>query len=69
MHWMLIGCANFGFSKLFRIQGGITYPWYAAILLSLFIVALLYPVILMFKAKFTFMLGKTDPSRLKRTAQ
>lgn len=65
LHWMLIGCANFGFSKLFHIQSGITYPYSAAILLSLLIVALLYPVILLFKQKFPFMLGKTDPSRLK----
>jgi len=58
-HWMLIGVTNFTFSKLLHLENGIQYPWYIAIMLALSFVAILYPVIIIFKKHFPFMLGKT----------
>jgi fucose 4-O-acetylase-like acetyltransferase len=56
-HWILIGVTNFTLSKLMQIQS-ITYPLWEAILLTLLYIAILYPVILLFKNKYPFMLGK-----------
>lgn len=58
LHWMFIGTTNFVLSKLFQIYDNITYPSFVVILLSIFFVALEYPIIILFKNKFPFMLGK-----------
>jgi len=58
LHWMFIGTTNYVFAKLFHIDGGITYPPYIVIILTLIFVALEYPVILLFKNRFPFLLGK-----------
>ena len=58
LHWMFIGTTSFVISKLYQINGDITYPPFGVILLSLIFVALEYPIILLFKSRFPFMLGK-----------
>lgn len=58
LHWILIGITNYSLSKLLHIDGGITYPWYVAICLSFLYIAIIYPIILLFKNKYPFMLGK-----------
>lgn len=58
LHWMFIGTTNFVLSKLLHINGNITYSPFFVILLSLVFIALEYPIILLFKNKFPFMLGK-----------
>ena len=63
LHWMFIGTTNFILSKLLQINGNITYPSFVVILLSLVFVALEYPIILLFKNKFPFMLGKRNNTR------
>ena len=58
LHWMFIGTTNYVLSKLLQINGSITYPPFVVILLALIFVALEYPIILLFKNRFPFMLGK-----------
>jgi len=58
LHWMLIGTTNFTFQKILHIDGGITYPLYITILLTLAFEAIIYPIILLFKNKYPFLLGK-----------
>jgi len=58
LHWMLIGTTNFVLQKLLHINGGITYPLYITIMLTILYEALLYPVILLFRDKYPFLLGK-----------
>lgn len=58
LHWMLIGTTNFILEKLSHIDYGITYPLCIAILLVLIFEAILYPVILFFRDKYPFLLGK-----------
>lgn len=58
LHWILIGVTNFSLSKMFHVNGGIVYPWYVAIALTSTFIAILYPIILLFKNKYQFMLGK-----------
>jgi fucose 4-O-acetylase-like acetyltransferase len=58
LHWMFIGTTNFIIGKLCHLNGGITYPPHVIILLTLIFVALEYPIILLFKNKYPFMLGK-----------
>lgn len=68
LHWILIGITNFSLSKLTRIPY-ITYPLWIAILLTIVFTAALYPVILFFKSKYPFLLGKqmtiSQDNRLK----
>ena len=59
LHWMLIGVMNFGFEKLFCLSRGITYDWYVAIILSLLIELLLYPIILFAQKNCLVLIGKT----------
>lgn len=68
LHWMFIGTTNFVLSKLLQINGDITYPPFVVILLSLVFVALEYPIILLFKNKFPFMLGKRNNTRKMTSA-
>lgn len=56
LHWMLIGITNFTLSKLLHISN-ITYSFGEAVLLTLLLISIIYPVILLFKNKFPFMLG------------
>lgn len=58
LHWMFIGTTNFVISKLFHINGNIAYSPLVVVLLALVFVALEYPIILLFKNRFPFMLGK-----------
>ncbi len=57
LHWMLIGFTNYMLCKLLMINT-IAYPLWVAILLTILYIALLYPVIILFKNKYPFMLGK-----------
>lgn len=59
LHGMVITIINFIFSILLQISG-ITYPWYIAILIAIFIVSLFYPIIILFKKKYPIMLGKNN---------
>lgn len=63
LHWMLIGTTNFILQKFLHINGGITYPLGIAILLTILIEALLYPVIILCKDKYPFLLGKNIINR------
>ena len=63
LHWMFIGTTNFILAKILQINSNITYPPLVVILLSLVFVALEYPIILLFKNKFPFMLGKRNNTR------
>ena len=64
LHWMLIGTTNFTFQKILHIDGGITYPLYITILLTLAFEAIIYPIILLFKNKYPFLLGKKEEYRV-----
>jgi fucose 4-O-acetylase-like acetyltransferase len=57
LHWILIGITNYTLSKLLHIPN-IVYPLWIAILLTILFAAILYPVILLFRNKYPFMLGK-----------
>jgi len=59
LHGIIITTFNFLFSILCNIEKGITYSWYIAILLAIFYVLILYPLIIIFKNKYSFMLGKS----------
>ena len=59
LHWMMIGTTNAVISKLIHIEGKIIYPFIIAIILMITYEALLYPIIILFKNKFSFMLGKS----------
>lgn len=58
VHFILIGTTNYCIEKLLCINGKIIYPWYVACVLVLFFEALIYPLIIIFQKKFTFLLGK-----------
>lgn len=60
LHWMFIGVTNKLLSVLFRIEDKILYPWYFAIMLTILLIILMYPIIIMFKERFPFMLGKRN---------
>lgn len=57
-HFILIGTTNYILEKILNIDGKIIYPWYVACVLVLFFEALIYPIIIIFKSKYPFMLGK-----------
>lgn len=57
LHWILIGVTNYTLSKLLHIPN-IVYPLWIAILLTFLFAAILYPIILLFRDKYPFMLGK-----------
>ena len=63
LHWMLIGTTNFILQKLLHTDGGITYPLSITIMLTILYEVLLYPVILLFRDKYPFLLGKNLASR------
>lgn len=58
IHFILIGTTNYILEKILNIDGKIIYPWYFACVLVFFFEALIYPIILLFKNKYPFMLGK-----------
>lgn len=58
LHWMMIGTTNVILSKLLHIEGAIIYPLIIAIILTIIYEAVLYPIIILFKNKYPFMLGK-----------
>ena len=59
LHGTVITITNLIFSKLLNVSG-ITYPWYVAVLISIAIVTIFYPVIILFKKKYPIMLGKNS---------
>lgn len=63
LHWMLIGTTNFVLQKLLHIDAGILYPLSITILLTILFIATLYPVIILFKNKYPFLLGKSVVKR------
>ena len=58
LHIVLITCINFLLEHLFHINGTICYQWHEALLLTLFITTLLYPVILLGKRHIPVLLGR-----------
>ena len=62
LHWILIGVTNFTLSKFLHLYGNITYSWYISICLTLLFISILYPVIIIFKNKYPFLLGKWKPT-------
>lgn len=58
VHFILIGVTNYFIEKLLSIDSKIIYPWYVALILVFFFETLIYPIIILFKHKYTFMLGK-----------
>jgi len=58
LHWMLIGTTNFVLQKILQYDGGIAYPLYITIFLTLAFEAIIYPIILLFKNRYPFLLGK-----------
>lgn len=63
LHWMLIGTTNFVLQKLLHIDGGITYSLSITIMLTILYETFLYPVILIIRDKYPFLLGKNLASR------
>lgn len=63
LHWMLIGTTNFILAKILHLEVGITYSFGITILLTLLYEALLYPVIILFKKRLPFLLGKYKSTR------
>lgn len=58
VHFILIGTTNYCIEKLLSLEGNIIYPWYVACVLVVFFEALIYPIIILFKNNYSFMLGK-----------
>ena len=58
LQWMIIGTINFAVARLTGTSGNIEYTWYEAIVLTLFITALHYPVILLAKRCAPILLGR-----------
>ena len=67
LHWILIGITNFGLSKLLHLSS-IEYPLWAAIALTLLFAAIIYPIIILFKNNYPFMLGKQSTKVLTDNA-
>ncbi len=59
LHKMYIGTTNYFLSLILNLEGEITYPLYVTIILTIVFIALEYPVIIYFKNKLPFMLGKS----------
>lgn len=58
LHFILISTTNFAFEHLLHLDHKIIYPWYIALMLTLIFEMTLYPLIILFKNKYPFMLGK-----------
>jgi fucose 4-O-acetylase-like acetyltransferase len=61
-HYILIGTTNFILEHILHIDTKIIYAWYIALLLTIIFETMLYPVIIIFKNKYPFMLGKSVPT-------
>lgn len=59
LHRMLIGATNFVLEKMLNINGEIIYPLGVAVVLVIVMMAVEYPIIILFKNRFPFMLGKS----------
>ena len=57
-HFVIIGAINYGIEHLFLSSEEICYHWYSAIPISLFIVAILYPLIILGKKYAPILLGR-----------
>ncbi len=60
LHWLFIGTINYIIQHFTQTVGEFGYEWYTALLLSLLIDILLYPIIILFQAKMPWMLGKKN---------
>jgi hypothetical protein len=58
LHIVLITIVNFLLGHLLHLNGLVCYQWYEAILLSILITAILYPIILLSKRHFPVLIGK-----------
>lgn len=70
LHIIPIGIVNFMVDHLFGIRGSFGYYWYEALLITVFIIILLYPIILFAKRHASVLIGKnksfyygTDPTK------
>lgn len=63
LHWMFIGTTNFIISKVFHSYGYISYPLPLVITFTILFVALEYPIIILFRNKYSFLLGKRQISK------
>lgn len=61
LHWMFIGTINYIVQKLCELDAEVKYDWLTSIMLSIFIVLLIYPIILFAKKHFPAFLGKNNP--------
>lgn len=61
LHIVIITIINFIFERLLHIQGVICYQWYEAFLISIAIVAILYPFIYIGKLHLPVLLGRKSP--------
>ncbi len=57
LHWILIGSTNVIISKITHVDN-IIYPLWGTILLASIFIAILYPIIVLFKKRYPFLLGK-----------
>ena len=58
LQWMFIGVTNHAIAMLAGIDGDIVYTWYEALLVTLFITVLHYPIIILSKQHAHMLLGK-----------
>lgn len=59
VHFMMIGTTNFILENILHIEHRIIYSWFIAFVLAITFEMILYPIIILFKNKFPFMLGKS----------
>ena len=57
-HFILIGMTNFILEKSLGLHDKIIYPWYIACFLVFVFEAMIYPIIILFRNKYPFLLGK-----------
>lgn len=58
LHYPIVGLINYTLEHTLGISNGICYQWHEALLISVIIVVLLYPIILIGKAYFPTLIGK-----------
>lgn len=70
LHMIPIGIVNFMVDHYFGIREGFGYYWYEALFITVFMIALLYPIILFAKRRVPVLIGKnksfsygTDPTK------
>ena len=58
LHIIPIGIVNFILDHFFCIRNGVGFYWYEALMITIFIIALLYPIILLAKKHAPMLIGK-----------